>query len=134
VYTYHCICAQLLFATTTPLPALPRRGAASSSNPDAASPLDRAHILPLPKQPPGADDADRHYALTLHVQPDRKPTIVQREDGLEKRWLQRCARCWCVVGYALDWGHWGAEGEGRSGPRGDVVYLVEGSCVGTGEM
>lgn len=132
VYTYHCVCTQLLFATTTPLSSLPRRGA---SNPDT-TPLDRAYILPLPTRPPEEDDEDRHYALLLHVQPDRdrKPRIVQREDGLEKRYPQRCARCRCAVGYHLDWSHWGSEGEGKSGARGDVAYLLEGAVVGTEEM
>ncbi|GME65978.1 uncharacterized protein LTHEOB_8869 [Neofusicoccum parvum] len=137
VHTYHCICTQLLLATTTPLPALPRRG---TDNPDTAL-LDRAYILPLPTRPPTAGDGGsgdgEHYALTLNTQVDRKPRIVQREDGLEKRWVQRCARCRCAVGYQLDWAHFaeGEEGgEGRTGWRRDVVYLLPGALLSTEEM
>ncbi|KAB2580670.1 hypothetical protein DBV05_g768 [Lasiodiplodia theobromae] len=166
VYTYHCICTQLILASTTPLPSLPRRG-----NDDDSALLDRAYILPLPARPPtaNADDEDStgkqaaaaaggegggaggggHYAILLSVQLDRRPRIVRREDGLEKRWVQRCARCACVVGYHLDWAHFAGgagekegedEGEGNSGQAGrtgwrrDVVYLLPGALVGTDEM
>lgn len=161
IHTYHCICTQLLLATTTPLPSLPRRGGPASatvSSDDTTTTTtptsDRAFILPLPTRPPTAADAPnaqqdeataasaaaavaegKHYALLLNVQSERKPRIVQRDDGLEKRWGQRCARCRCVVGYMLDWAHFKeGEGEGRSGCRRDVVYLLPGGLVGTEEM
>jgi hypothetical protein len=64
-------------------------------------------------------------------------TVVRLEDGFEKRYRARCGRCGCCVGYGLDWGVWEGEGEGQGqgqGRREDVVFLVEGAVVGTGEM
>ena len=55
--------------------------------------------------------------------------------GFEKRYLQRCGRCGVVVGYQLDGGQFeGADGEGGKGRREDVVYLLPGGVMTTGEM
>ncbi|KAF2091991.1 hypothetical protein K490DRAFT_15051, partial [Saccharata proteae CBS 121410] len=132
LHTYHCLCTHLLLATTTQLPALPRRGTGSA--------LDKAFILPLPPTPipDGDDDAAGNYALLVGTAPERKAEIVRREDGYEKRYVQRCGRCRLVVGYQLDWSQYadakGEDGTVRSGKREDVVYLLPGGLLDTDEM
>lgn len=141
VNTYHCLCTQLIVASTTPLEQLSRRGGEA---------LDKAYILPVP--PPlsteggmdGASDlaakrSSPHYALLLSMTLDRKPQIVARQDGYEKRYLQRCARCRLVVGYHLDWSQWdgtgqNVDGEKKGGRRENVVYLLPGGFMGTEDM
>ncbi|EEQ91254.1 uncharacterized protein BDCG_06374 [Blastomyces dermatitidis ER-3] len=64
----------------------------------------------------------QHYTILLSTTiPDRKPTMIRREDGFEKRLLLRCGRCRVVMGYALDEIHFAAAaaaaaaGEGGGG-------------------
>jgi len=61
------------------------------------------------------------YSLLLNTTLDRRPVIVRREDGFEKRWVRRCGRCRTGVGYALD-------------EKGEVVYLLEEGLVETGKL
>ncbi|KAF7595288.1 hypothetical protein BBP40_006788, partial [Aspergillus hancockii] len=92
VQTYHCrFCNHLLLATTRDITSLPRRQ-------DPAK--DKALILPLPSSPT-LDNEDettgsssektksrpqKHYTILLSTTvPDRKATLVRREDGFEKR-------------------------------------------------
>ncbi|PGH09234.1 hypothetical protein AJ80_07711 [Polytolypa hystricis UAMH7299] len=45
----------------------------------------------------------QHTTLLLSTtHPDRKPVIIRRSDGFEKRLCLRCGRCRVVVGYVLD--------------------------------
>jgi hypothetical protein len=166
INTYHCICTTLLLATTHTLSSLPRR---------AEPALDKALILPLPPASslaaggekaeevdddaePQARDAsgDAGYSLLLATTQDRKPTMVRREDGFEKRVLLRCGRCRLAVGYKLDGAHFrteGAEAVGKSADReqgpGDaelgrktrtedegveVVYLLPGGLVSSEDL
>jgi hypothetical protein len=166
INTYHCICTTLLLATTHTLSSLPRR---------AEPALDKALILPLPPTSRLAaggetaeeveDDAERQardasgdvgYSLLLATTQDRKPTMVRREDGFEKRVLLRCGRCRLVVGYKLDGAHFGPEGaetvgkstggeqgpgdaevgrKARTGDEGiEVVYLLPGGLVGSKDL
>ncbi|OJD27235.1 hypothetical protein ACJ73_01373 [Blastomyces percursus] len=107
----------------------------------------------------------QHYTILLSTTiRDRKPTMIRREDGFEKRLLMRCGRCRVVMGYALDEIHFTAavarEGGGGDEKKGkeiedeegdgednkerererrrkkaeEVVYLLPGSLVETGEM
>ena len=60
---------------------------------------------------------------------DRKPVIVRREDGFEKRWIRRCARCKTSVAYELR-----SEADGESvGEEGmpRVVYVLDGAVFST---
>ncbi|CAI6335589.1 unnamed protein product [Periconia digitata] len=146
VYTYHCLCTHLLLATSTPLPALPKR----------KNSQDGAHMMPLPPPPTtstttasttgqlsaaAARVAARrasevtpsdHYGLLLSTHLDGAPEVVTSSDGFEKRYLQRCGRCALVVGYQLDWQQFGS-GE-RHGRRDDIVYLLPGGFVTTSDM
>lgn len=70
---------------------------------------------------------------------DRRPVIVRREDGWEKRWVWRCGRCRLGVGYSLSDGVGVGTGtvtvEGAEKEREmKVVYLLPGGLVGTREM
>ena len=166
INTYHCICTTLLLATTHCLSSLPRRTEPA---------LDKALILPLPPAPRLAaagenaeeveDDAESQardasgdvgYSLLLATTQDRKPMMVRREDGFEKRVLLRCGRCRLVVGYKLDGAHFGTEAveavgkstggeqgpgdaeEGRKTRTGDegmeVVYLLPGGLMSSEDL
>ena len=124
INTYHCVCTTLLLATTHTLASLPCRA-------DPA--VDKAIILPLPPTPNDEENADADnkagYSLLLSTTLDRKPLIVRREDGFEKRILLRCGRCRLVVGYKLDEAQFGAEKKG-----GEVVYLLPGGLVTSEDM
>lgn len=74
-----------------------------------------------------------HSTLLLSTTlPDRKPTLVRREDGIEKRLFLRCGRCRVVVGYFLDPVHF----PGSSGldEKAKVVYLLPGGMMETNVM
>jgi hypothetical protein len=86
------------------------------------------------------------YSLLLGLIPEKKTTIVRREDGFEKRVLYRCSRCRLVIGYELqsqalgggeameiDGGEKG-KGKGRDGFVGKVVYLLPAGIMSTGVM
>jgi hypothetical protein len=128
VYTYHCLCSHLLLATTTPLPALPTRQNAA----------DKAHIMPLPPAPSAAGskapaNTNAHYGLLLSMRQDPAPEMLTSDNGFEKRYTQRCARCNLAVGYQLDWAQFGGPAE-RTGRREDVVFLLPGGFITTSEM
>ncbi|ODM14551.1 hypothetical protein SI65_10037 [Aspergillus cristatus] len=137
IKTHHCrFCNHLLLATTRSLPSLPRRK-------DPAR--DAALILPLPKSTTNDDDVEeetnargvKHYSILLSTSiPDRKATLVRREDGFEKRLLLRCGRCRVVVGYFLDDVHFPGHADDTNGGGGGakVVYLLPGGLIETGIM
>jgi hypothetical protein len=123
ITTYHCICAQLLLASTQSITSLPTR-----SSPD------RSSILRLPAASHAPEDLSE-YATLFGTVLDRDAVVIRGEEGFEKRYLQRCGRCKVVVGYMLDWGQFGdADGGGKVGRREDVVYLLPGGMVTTEEM
>lgn len=138
VNTYHCICTNLVLATTLALPALPRR---------AKPCLDSAYILPRPSAHLTAaeldvDDFDADeiqaggqgltFLLSLNTD---TPIMIRGDEGFEKRWPLRCGRCKLVVGYQLDSGQFGHEaGKATTGREDGVIYLLPGSVVTTAEM
>ena len=183
INTYHCICNQLVLASTLTLDTLARRQPPNQ---------DSALILPLPPPPrtssssssssASSDDDDDEdseqkasssrkrkkqdkrdtgsrstsYSILLSTTLDRRPIIVRREDGFEKRWLWRCGRCRVVLGYQLDEIHFtastistsksatsdmdaadGADDGGatiRGGKMGKVVYLLPMGLLSTDDM
>lgn len=143
--TYHCICTNLLLATTFEIASLSRR----------ASPgLDQAHILPCPAPHPhtlqhdGAehDDALEEVSTSTRSSSDRtvllsmlatRKVVVRREDGFEKRYPLQCGRCGTTVGYHLDVSQYSVSSnimEVRQGAKRDVVYILPGSMVTTEAM
>ncbi|KAJ5179543.1 hypothetical protein N7492_002753 [Penicillium capsulatum] len=131
IRTQHCrFCSHLLLATTRDLAQLPRRDNGSQ---------DKALILPLESTQGSATATDtRHATLLLSTTiPDRRATLIRREDGIEKRILLRCGRCRVVVGYYLDRVHWaGREKEDREEDeeRPPAVYVLPGAVVETEKM
>ena len=130
VYTYHCLCSHLVLATTTALPSLPTRQHS----------LDKAHIMPLPPAPSPPTRSARasshpkamdHYGLLLATRQDRAAQIIASDNGFEKRYLHRCARCALPLGYHLDWQHFALD---RAGRRDDCVFLLPGGLVKTADM
>ncbi|KEF59274.1 uncharacterized protein A1O9_04118, partial [Exophiala aquamarina CBS 119918] len=119
--TYHCLCSNLVVATIHSLESLPRR----------SEPVqDRALIIPSSttistSSDIGTDDASTQSITSalLNVLPDRRPIIVQREDGFEKRILLRCGRCKLVLGYVMD-----------ALQTSSSIYLLPGGLVETAEM
>lgn len=88
------------------------------------------------------------YTVLLNLVPDRKISIIRREDGFEKRTLYRCSRCRLVVGYDLssaidgeamdvdvDGGK--GKGKGREGGEGEgeysgkVIYILPAGLQST---
>ncbi|OJJ42705.1 hypothetical protein ASPZODRAFT_20232 [Penicilliopsis zonata CBS 506.65] len=146
INTYHCrFCNHLLLASTHRISSLPRRKEPCR---------DRAYILPLnddeqdeqdeqqDQQEEQADDKKEkrtEYTILLSTAiPERKATMVRREDGFERRVLVRCGRCRVCVGYFLDPMHFKRvhreEEEERDTENARVVYLLPGSVVDTEGM
>jgi hypothetical protein len=141
--TYHCLCSQLILSSNKPISQYSKR---------AGEGLDKAYILPL-LSPFG--DSDGHgdptlqtierqgslsaalrttdgVALLLNAPLDSKPIIIRREDGFEKRYIQRCSRCRLIVGYQLDKSQY--DGYKSTGRREDVLYILSGALMSTEEM
>ncbi|KAF2094061.1 hypothetical protein NA57DRAFT_80482 [Rhizodiscina lignyota] len=160
IRTYHCICSNLVLASTRPQPSLARRKVGN----------DRAYILPLPPLPDSEDDIDMEhdpvakdkagevglatskstkssgYALLLSTYIDRKPVLIRRAESFEKRYLHRCGRCGLIFGYQLDWAQYDQSSQGKgqdsegatathsSDRREDVIYLIPGGLQSTQSM
>lgn len=123
IRTQHCqFCNHLLLATTRNLSTLPQRSGESK---------DKAIILPIEKQET-TDSSNQHTTLLLSTLiPDRRHTLIRREDGFEKRLALRCGRCRVIVGYHLDDVHYeGQEQELKEKP----VYLLPGAVIETEKM
>ncbi|KAL2811683.1 hypothetical protein BJX63DRAFT_433195 [Aspergillus granulosus] len=149
ITTHHCrFCMNLVLASTRDIESLPRR---------KNSGMEGARILPLrtnalfedPPNPDAGTGAEtkgagakttKHYTILLSTTiRDRKPTIIRRADGFEKRFFFRCGRCRLVMGYFLDEVHFPAEGglvwgnttEGEGEGEDRAVYLLPGALTET---
>lgn len=81
-----------------------------------------------------ASSSSQHYTILLSTTtPDRKPIILRRADGFEKRLLVRCGRCKLVLGYVLDEVHFKKSEENKAGAAGATTEGEEGNVSGTGE-
>jgi hypothetical protein len=118
--SYHCVCSTLLLVLPAhlPLSSLPHRRAEGLQN---------IAILPiLPESQP--------RPLLLHTTVDRKPIIVQRPDGFEKRWLRKCAHCRVPWGYQLQVDE---ETDGQTEEESNkslVLYLFPDSLINTDDL
>jgi hypothetical protein len=81
--------------------------------------------------------------MLLGLAPERKLTLVRREDGFEKRILHRCTRCKLVVGYelqnqtnqdAMDVDGEPSKGKGREDYTGRLIYLLPSGIMSTDIM
>ncbi|KAI9860251.1 MAG: hypothetical protein M1824_003251 [Vezdaea acicularis] len=152
VYTYHHLCSQLLLASTHQLEHLRRRA------PPAVDKAIILPLPPPPRSPDESDeeeeeeleseaeaDASRRrekklnaraneqrqgYSVLLSVTYDKKPMIIRRDDGFEKRHIFRCGRCRGIVGYGIDSA---ATGHGQEQDL-KIAYLLPGGLMTTEEM
>ncbi|KAJ5539076.1 hypothetical protein N7513_007408 [Penicillium frequentans] len=141
IRTQHCaFCNHLLLATTRDISTLPRRGGEAK---------DKAIIVPLEDRTNEEDlemgeaqgARTKHATLLLSTTiPDRRATLIRREDGIEKRILLRCGRCKVVMGYYLDSVHYGEEktqvvdGDESVEEKRRAVYILPGAIVETDKM
>ncbi|KAJ6010412.1 hypothetical protein N7451_001824 [Penicillium sp. IBT 35674x] len=141
IRTQHCtFCNHLLLATTRDISTLPRRGGEAK---------DKAIIVPLEdrtneeevemSEAQGA--RTKHATLLLSTTiPDRRATLIRREDGIEKRILLRCGRCKVVMGYYLDNVHYEeqktkvVDGDENVEEKRPAVYILPGAIVETDKM
>jgi hypothetical protein len=120
IETYHCVCSTLILATPYDLSQLPIRKAPAK---------DQATICALGSDKPEETSPanEEHGTSTLHNTTfDRKPLIVRREDGFEKRLSLRCTRCNLVVGYTVD--------DESTSETSRVVFLLPGGLMKTEDM
>lgn len=147
-HTYHCLCSTHLLTTPYILSDLRQRPSPS---------LDHARILPLApaflssvdeqenQDREEVEDRQQQQQISLilpsllssNIKPVKKPVVVQREDGWEKRRLWKCGRCGITVGYEIlrdeelvedvDDGGKNEEGVGK------VLFLLEGGLMETGK-
>ena len=124
--THHCSCSTLLFYIPRSYKPLSHR------QPPI---LDHATIISFP--PLNSATATSGPRI-LNSSLDKKPIIIRRKDGFEKRWLWKCERCRGVWGYELQdpeggSGDSGGGGEeenvGEAGRR--VLYMLEEGLVET---
>jgi hypothetical protein len=108
ISTYHCICTELLFAAPRPLPNYPKRS------------LDSSSICTL---------TSNACTLTPFATVDETPIVLKLEDGFEKRYAIKCARCGLLFAYQLDLSQF-EETKAESGRREDVVYVLAGALPG----
>ncbi|KAI9714108.1 MAG: hypothetical protein M1828_001230 [Chrysothrix sp. TS-e1954] len=171
LHTYHCLCTTHLLTTSHTLSSLPRRKPPTLDRAyflPYSRPSKRVrHIYPQPFPEEssgssqlygkGSDDeadadagdprsrAERGAGTTvLHNTSADDAIIIRKEDGFEKRWLWRCARCDLVVGYWLGWPESsGEEDEGQDGAgevkkkegrRPDVLFVLPSALVSTPDM
>jgi hypothetical protein len=136
VHTYHCLCSQLLLATTIPLQSCVRR---------AGDSLDKAFILPVssPQAPVSSASENTqdqttsianepNYSVLVNTALDRKSSTIRRSDGFETRYQHRCERCNLVIAYHLDKSQYGDQSQ--TGRKEDVVYVLPGALMTTAEM
>ena len=115
MYTYHCLCNELVIATPSPLPQLINRKGDGSS-------ICKISVV----ETPIAGGAVLSSATAL----DDQAVVIELEDGFEKRYPLRCKRCDLQIGYCLDYCQFGND----QGRRDDVAYLLPDAVLNTEEM
>lgn len=133
LHSYHCLCSTHLLTTPYLLSSLPQRAFPSH---------DHARILPLPLFPPSTTN-ERHHRereddrvlpslLSPNLKTTRKPVVIQREDGWEKRRIWRCGRCGLGIGYEV-LGEEGAVASGGEKRSEKTIFLLEEALLETGQ-
>ena len=146
ITTYHCLCSELALASPFPLQKYPQRL------------LDGARICQILDLDVAAKNTDISVAsadspprimLAGDAAVDLKPLVLQLDDGFEKRYTLRCARCALPLGYQLDRAQMGrislatdgvADGDGvgsaslKDGRVDDVLFLLPDAFVKTEDL
>lgn len=85
-----------------------------------------ARDIPKSKSKKEKGRPNDHYTILLSTTlPDRKPVIIRRHDGFEKRLLLRCGRCRVVMGYLLDEAHFPTRTACGSGDNSNAEMKAE---------
>ncbi|CAD0095271.1 unnamed protein product [Aureobasidium vineae] len=119
IHTHHCICTQLVLASTSTLESLKTRSS------------DLSHILPLPDL--SSVSTTSHYASLTNTVIDTKPTVIRLDDGFEKRYFHKCGRCDLNIAYTLDQSQF-EDTKTSSGARENVAFLMPGGLMSTEDM
>jgi len=117
VIIYHCICTQIVAATTTSFEQLPKRqtdGTAIATSGTFGS-------------------ASKPTLSVQGLSADSTAVVLKLDDGFEKRYAVRCDRCGLTAGYRLDKSQFTGS-EIDTGPNEDVLYLLPGGLMTTEEM
>lgn len=136
----------------------PRGGISSGPGADestsATAPAPSTQVASYSSSSPSSRSSPYYPSvLSPSLRPARRPIVVRREDGYEKRRVWRCARCGLPVGYeivpeqqqqqqtaggAVIAGSAGAGETPAAAPDGDrggkVMYLLEGALVGMDQL
>ena len=118
ITTYHCLCTELVLASTVPLADLPKRQS------------DNSTICKITSAETLVQGAS---AFTASVDSNEKAVVLKLDDGFEKRYAVRCGRCGLMLGYRLDRSQF-EEMKEKVGVREDVVYVLSGALLKTEEM
>jgi hypothetical protein len=108
VFTYHCLCSQLVLATFAPIESYPARK------------LDSSYICAITGDQPPLPDGLLHPDSTIE---EVQPKILRLEDGFEKRYEVHCVRCGLCIGYKLDQSQFD---ETKTGPDTKLFYALPG--------
>ena len=91
-------------------------------------------------EPQTSSRTEQEYLPSLvlpALRPARKSTLVQREDGYERRRVWRCGRCSVAIGYEVENAESlkvtdGGNGDGEERVR--VMFIFEDGLVETDDM
>jgi hypothetical protein len=103
-------------------------GTRGSNNPkkELTSSAKTARDIPKSKSKKEKGKPNDHYTILLSTTlPDRKPVIIRRHDGFEKRLMLRCGRCRVVMGYLLDEAHFPTRTACGSGDNSNAEMKAE---------
>jgi hypothetical protein len=137
-YTYHCLCSQLVLASSKPITSHSQRAGESADKAYCVRVADTNKLLDDDdddddndngNDKPNSDEtasssstAKKPSAVLINVLHQRQPLMLRRSDGFEKRFHRRCVRCNLVIGYHLDAAQY--DSSQPAGIRADVVYIL----------
>ena len=118
VTTYHCLCTELVLATTITVQDLPKRQSDASIICKITAAESLSH---------GAS------VFTGAVNTDDQAVVLKLEDGFEKRYPLQCSRCRLDLGYHLDNSQLQPQ-TGVNGAATEVYYLRADGLQSTSNM
>ncbi|EMF10603.1 uncharacterized protein SEPMUDRAFT_89843, partial [Sphaerulina musiva SO2202] len=131
ISTYHCICSEVLFASTRPLTEFATRQS------------DSAAICTIISN---SNNSSSNSNNNHKKEEDFPCLILKLDDGFEKRYPVQCPRCGVCFAYQLDGSQWVEDGNEnekekekdddvrRTGRRCDVLYVLREGLVRTEDV
>ncbi|KAL9527404.1 hypothetical protein SMMN14_08718, partial [Sphaerulina musiva] len=133
ISTYHCICSEVLFASTRPLTEFATRQS------------DSAAICTIINN---SNNSSSNSNSNHKKEEDFPCLILKLDDGFEKRYPVQCPRCGVCFAYQLDGSQWVEDGNEkekekekekdddvrRTGRRCDVLYVLREGLVRTEDV